>query len=67
MGGDILLPALCGATYWGRSGTGKDYQLSYSNTWQRLSFTLSATQTYDSDNREDKRFNIYLSIPLTWG
>ncbi|EDV0714020.1 fimbrial biogenesis outer membrane usher protein [Salmonella enterica subsp. enterica] len=53
--------------YWGRSGTGKDYQLSYSNTWQRLSFTLSATQTYDSDNREDKRFNIYLSIPLTWG
>ncbi len=53
--------------YWGRSGTGKDYQLSYSNTWQRLSFTLSATQTYDSNNREDKRFNIYLSIPLTWG
>ncbi|WP_233638520.1 hypothetical protein, partial [Citrobacter cronae] len=21
--------------YWGRSGSSKDYQLSYSNTWQR--------------------------------
>ncbi|HFZ8994132.1 TPA: fimbrial biogenesis outer membrane usher protein [Citrobacter freundii] len=52
--------------YWGRSGTGKDYQLSYSNSWQRIIYTLSATQTYDSDNREDKRFNIFFSIPLSW-
>lgn len=53
--------------YWQRSGSGKDYQLSYSNTWRRVSFTLSATQTYDSDNREDKRFNIYFSLPFSWG
>ncbi|CBG88980.1 fimbrial biogenesis outer membrane usher protein [Citrobacter rodentium] len=53
--------------YWGRGGSGKDYQLSYSNSWQRLSITLSATQTYDSDNRDDKRLNLYFSLPLAWG
>ncbi|HHQ4053641.1 TPA: fimbrial biogenesis outer membrane usher protein, partial [Citrobacter freundii] len=53
--------------YWGRSGTGKDYQLSYSNTWQRISYTLSASQTYDEENRQDKRFNLYISIPFSWG
>lgn len=52
--------------YWGRSGTGKDYQISYSNTLGRVSYTLSASQTYDSDNQEDKRFNLYFSVPLSW-
>ncbi|WP_176205761.1 fimbria/pilus outer membrane usher protein, partial [Salmonella enterica] len=33
--------------YWGRSGNSKDYQLSYSNSWQRISYTFSASQTYD--------------------
>lgn len=53
--------------YWGRSGTGKDYQMSYSNTWQRVTYTLSVSQTYDEDNREDKRLNLNISIPLSWG
>ncbi|MXU17370.1 fimbria/pilus outer membrane usher protein, partial [Escherichia coli] len=50
--------------YWERSGTGKDYQLSYSNSWERLSYTLSVSQTYDEDNREDRRINLYFSIPF---
>lgn len=53
--------------YWGRSGTGKDYQMSYSNTWQRVTYTLSVSQTYDEDNREDRRLNLNISIPLSWG
>ncbi|MFT0698058.1 fimbrial biogenesis outer membrane usher protein [Citrobacter meridianamericanus] len=53
--------------YWQRSGTGKDYQLSYSNTWQRVSYTFAVSQTYDQDNHEDKRFNLYISIPFSWG
>ena len=53
--------------YWQRSGTGKDYQLSYSNTWQRVSYTFAISQTYDEDNHEDKRFNLYISIPFSWG
>lgn len=53
--------------YWGRNGNSKDYQLSYSNSWQRLTYTLSASQTYDEDHHEDKRFNLFISIPFDWG
>ena len=53
--------------YWGRNGSSKDYQLSYSNGWQRMSFTISASQTYDEDHHEDKRFNLFISIPFDWG
>lgn len=53
--------------YWGRSGSSKDYQLSYSNRWRQISYTVSASQTYDDDHREDKRFNLFFSIPFAWG
>ncbi|HCJ9591634.1 TPA: fimbria/pilus outer membrane usher protein, partial [Escherichia coli] len=45
--------------YWERSGTGKNYQLSYTNSWERLSYTLSVSQTYDEDNSEDRRINLF--------
>ncbi|MGK7351087.1 fimbria/pilus outer membrane usher protein, partial [Salmonella enterica] len=41
--------------------------LSYSNSWQRISYTFSASQTYDEDHHEDKRFNVFISIPFDWG
>ncbi|ADO48998.1 fimbrial biogenesis outer membrane usher protein [[Enterobacter] lignolyticus] len=53
--------------YWEHGGSSKDYQFSYSNSWQRISYTLSASQTYDEDHHEDKRFNIFFSIPFYWG
>lgn len=53
--------------YWGRSGSSKDYQLSYSNRWRQIGYTVSASQTYDDDHREDKRFNLFFSIPFAWG
>ncbi|GAL58656.1 putative outer membrane usher protein YehB [Pseudescherichia vulneris NBRC 102420] len=53
--------------YWQRGGTRNDLQLSYSNNWSRVTYTLSASQSYDEDDREDKRFNIYFSIPFSWG
>ncbi|WP_176582033.1 fimbria/pilus outer membrane usher protein, partial [Salmonella enterica] len=28
---------------------------------------LSASQTYDEDHNEDKRFNLFISIPFDWG
>lgn len=52
--------------YWQRSGTGKDYQLSYSNT-AACQLYLAISQTYDEDNHEDKRFNLYISIPFSPG
>lgn len=52
--------------YWQRGGHSEDYQLSYSNSWRRVSWTLSASQTYTDDRRDDKRFNIFISIPFMW-
>ncbi|HFK3154690.1 fimbrial biogenesis outer membrane usher protein [Citrobacter sedlakii] len=53
--------------YWGRNGNSKDYQLSYSSGWRRITYTLSASQTYDESHQQDKRFNLFISIPLEWG
>lgn len=53
--------------YWGREGNSEDYQLSYSNSWQQMSYTFSASQTYDEEHHEDKRFNLFISIPFDWG
>lgn len=53
--------------YWERSGTEENYQLSYTNSWERFSYTLSVSQTYDEDNREDRRINLFFSIPFSWG
>lgn len=64
--GSVSLSALW-RDYWGRSGSSKDYQLSYSSNWQRISYTLSASQTYDEDHHEDKRFNLFISVPFDWG
>jgi outer membrane usher protein len=36
--GAISLSALW-RDYWGKSGSNKDYQLGYSNTWQRLTWS----------------------------
>ena len=53
--------------YWGRSGSSKDYQLSYSNNLRRISYTLAASHAYDENHHEEKRFNIFISIPFDWG
>ncbi|WP_250553486.1 fimbria/pilus outer membrane usher protein, partial [Escherichia coli] len=50
--------------YWGRSGSSKDYQLSYSNNLRRISYTLAASHAYDENHHEEKRFNIFISIPF---
>lgn len=53
--------------YWGRNGSSQDYQLSYSNSWQRISYTFSASRTWSEDHAADKRFNLFISIPFDWG
>ena len=37
--GNVSLSALW-RNYWGRSGNAKDYQFSYSNNWQHISYTF---------------------------
>lgn len=53
--------------YWQRSGDSKDYQLSYSNNWKKISYIFSASQTYDADRKAEKRFNLFISVPFDWG
>lgn len=53
--------------YWERGGSSQDYQLSYSNSWQRISYTFSASRTYSEDHAADKRVNLFISIPFNWG
>jgi P pilus assembly protein, porin PapC len=53
--------------YWQRSGSSKDYQLSYTNSWQRISYTISASRTWSEDNDSDRRLNLFISIPVSWG
>lgn len=64
--GSIALSSLW-RDYWGRSGSGRDYQFSYSNNWRHISYTVSASQTYDEDHHEDSRLNLLFSIPFDWG
>ncbi len=64
--GNVSLSALW-RNYWGRSGNAKDYQFSYSNNWQRISYTFSASQSYDENDKEEERFNLFISIPFYWG
>ncbi|WP_312950651.1 fimbrial biogenesis outer membrane usher protein [Superficieibacter sp.] len=53
--------------YWVRSGRNKDYQLSYSSRWQRISYTFAASRTWDESYNQDKRVNLFISVPFDWG
>ncbi|AFJ45175.1 fimbria/pilus outer membrane usher protein [Shimwellia blattae] len=56
--------------YWERSGTEKQYQLSYNNMYGRLSWTLGVQRVYTPDssgNRRDDRVSLNLSYPLWIG
>ncbi|WP_159236224.1 MULTISPECIES: fimbria/pilus outer membrane usher protein [Raoultella] len=56
--------------YWNRSGTEKQYQLSYNNMFGRLSWSASAQRVYTPDssghNRDD-RISLNFSYPLWFG
>ncbi len=36
--------------------------------WRRhINYTFSASQSYDKNNKEEERFNLFISIPFYWG
>ncbi|QPR27578.1 fimbria/pilus outer membrane usher protein [Edwardsiella hoshinae] len=53
--------------YWGSHERRQDYQVSYSNNWQQLNYTLAASQTYDQGMNSDRRFYLYFTLPLNVG
>ena len=58
------------SNYWNRSGTEKQYQLSYNNMWNRLSYSVSLQRYYapylGSSGQED-RASLNFSYPLSFG
>lgn len=56
--------------YWNRSGTEKQYQLSYNNMWGRLSYNVGVQRVYSVNtggNGRDDRVSINFSYPLYFG
>lgn len=51
--------------YWGNSGTTKEYQMGYANSWGKVNYTLSASRTQNSRQAEENRYYFTLSIPLS--
>lgn len=65
--GDICRSAVNGGIIGNAAGQGKIINSAIRTPRERLSYTLSVSQTYDEDNREDRRINLYFSIPFSWG
>ncbi|MBM7343210.1 fimbrial biogenesis outer membrane usher protein [Erwinia sp. INIA-01] len=56
--------------YWNRSGTEKQYQLSYNNMFGRLSWSVGAQRVYTPDSSghsRDDRVSLNFSYPLWFG
>lgn len=56
--------------YWNRSRTEKQYQVSYNNSFGRLSWSASAQRVYTPDSsghRRDDRISLNFSYPLWFG
>lgn len=56
--------------YWNRSGTEKQYQLSYNNTYGRLSWSAGVQRVYTPDSKghqRDDRVSLNFSYPLYFG
>ncbi|QPT14893.1 fimbrial biogenesis outer membrane usher protein [Serratia rubidaea] len=58
------------ADYWNRSGTEKQYQLSYNNMWGRMTYNVGVQRVYSANNggnNKDDRISLNFSYPLYFG
>ncbi len=63
-GGSLYLNALA-SDYWNRSGTDTQFQLGYNNSFQRLSYGVSATRTRDASGHYDNQYMLTFSVPMS--
>lgn len=54
--------------YWDKKdGRNTQYQVGYSNTWGRVSYSISASKYYDSsEGTSDTQIYLNFSVPLDW-
>ncbi|PKE31772.1 fimbrial assembly protein [Rahnella sp. AA] len=50
--------------YWGVSGKEKSLQAGYNNSWNGISYSISATQTSNPNEPTDKLISFNISVPL---
>ncbi|MEY1175747.1 fimbria/pilus outer membrane usher protein [Providencia vermicola] len=58
------------SNYWDKSGTEEQYQLSYNNNYNRLSYGIALMRVYadnTNNNKKDDRISLNLSYPLYFG
>ncbi|ALX93014.1 pilus assembly protein PapC [Serratia fonticola] len=50
--------------YWNREGSEKQFQVGYSNQYQRLSYSISANRSYSSLGKNQNNYLLSFSLPL---
>ncbi len=50
--------------YWNREGSEKQFQVGYSNQYQRLSYSISANRSYSSLGNNQNNYLLSFSLPL---
>lgn len=50
--------------YWNTSGTDKQYQVGYSNYWNRITYGISAGRTYNLNGRAEDTVTLNFTFPL---
>ncbi|HHS9647391.1 TPA: fimbria/pilus outer membrane usher protein [Klebsiella oxytoca] len=50
--------------YWNASGTDKQYQVGYNNTWNRVTYGISGARSYDQTGRKQDTIMLTFSMPL---
>lgn len=51
--------------YWSDTNKSREYQLGYSNAFARVSYNISASRVRNSARKEETRFYLSLSMPLS--
>ena len=51
--------------YWNSGGNNREYQLGYSNSYNDISYTVSASRTRNFDDKNETRFYLNVSVPIS--
>ncbi|MTH47820.1 fimbria/pilus outer membrane usher protein [Intestinirhabdus alba] len=51
--------------YWNQQNANREYQLGYSNVWQRLNYAVSASRVRNDQRQEETRLYLTLSVPFS--
>lgn len=52
-------------SYWGQGSNQTDYQMGYSNSYKKLNYSLSYSETRDYEGEKDRQF--YLNLSMNFG